>query len=79
MDLEAFERRRGISFAPWQADLLVEMSKAYMAEAATARQHDAKPPTKEAAAMWRHVRNTLAERSWDKVKPLEEKRNVHRK
>lgn len=68
-DLEPYERRRGIQFEPWQAELIVEMSKAYLHEAHDARKINAEPPFEEAKAMWRWVRNAKAEKQWDKVRP----------
>lgn len=55
LDLEAWERRRGIQLEPWQADLIVDMSKAYLSEMFAAREHSAVPPWKPAVGMWRYV------------------------
>lgn len=66
-DLEPYERRRGIEFHPWQAELLVRMSQAYLSETHAAQKYDAQPPWPEAEKMWQYVRNTLAERSWDRL------------
>lgn len=70
-DLEPYERRRGIELAPWQADLLVRMSQAYLSEMHAAQKHDAPPPWPEAVKMWQYVRNSVAERSWDKLEKRE--------
>lgn len=70
-DLEPYERRRGIELAPWQAELLVEMSRAYLSESHAAQKIDAKPPWPEAEKMWQYVRNAAAERGWDKVREKE--------
>lgn len=70
-DLEPYERRRGIELAPWQAELLVEMSQAYLSETHAAQKQDAPPPWPEAVKMWQYVRNAVAERSWDKLEKRE--------
>lgn len=59
-DLESWERRRGIELAPWQADLLVEMSKAYLGEMYAARECHALPPWPDAVPMWRYVKDEAA-------------------
>lgn len=54
-DLEPWERRRGIELAPWQADLLVDLSRAYMAESHAARDWGAIPAWPKARNMWKYV------------------------
>lgn len=57
--LEAWERRRGIELRPWQADLLMEMSQAYLAASHDARDYNALPPWPPAVKMWKYVRDQL--------------------
>lgn len=54
-DLESWERRRGIELAPWQADLLVDASRAYLSEMHAARKISAAPPWPPAIKMWKYV------------------------
>lgn len=77
-ELEPYERRRGIQFPPWQAELLVEMSQAYLSETRAAEKQDAPPPWPEAVKMWQYVRNAVAERTWDRMEK-EQERNGSRK
>lgn len=57
--LEVWERRRGIALSPWEADTLVDMSRAYLAEMYAARQWAAMPPYPPAVKMWKYVRDQL--------------------
>lgn len=77
-DLEAWERRRGIELPPWQAELVVDMSKAYMAEMHAAKNYHAAPPWPDAVPMWRWVRNQKAERAWDRKEKESDGRSKRR-
>mgnify|MGYP006895663923 CR=1 FL=1 len=57
--LEAWERRRGIELHPWQADVLLEASQAYLSEMHAARDYNALPPWPPAVKMWKYVRDQL--------------------
>lgn len=61
-DLEPWERRRGISLTPWQADLVLDMSKAYMSEMHTAKDISALAPWPKARRMWMHVTSKKQEK-----------------
>lgn len=54
-DLEPWERRREIDLLPWQAELIVEMSKAYMDEMHKAKDVSALCPWPPGVKMWMHV------------------------
>lgn len=54
-DLESWERRRGIQLAPWQADLVVSMSRAYVGEMHAAKEPSAIAPWPKARNMWKYV------------------------
>lgn len=71
-DLEPYERRRGIEFEPWQAELLVEMSKAYLHETHQARNPGAECPWDEMKETWHRIRNARTEKQWDRVRPQPE-------
>lgn len=55
LDLEGWERRRGIELEPWQAELIVEMSQAYLGEMHAARSFSALCPWPKARNAWGHV------------------------
>jgi hypothetical protein len=57
--LESWERRRGVQLRPWEAEVVVEMSRAYLSEMYAARALGAQPAWKPAAAMWRFVRDKI--------------------
>lgn len=57
--LQPWEARRGIELHPWQADLLLEMSRAYLAEMHRAREWNALPPWPPARNMWKYVRDQI--------------------
>lgn len=54
-DLEPYERRRGIELAPWQADLLLDLSKAYFSEMRAATKPEAPAPWPPARKAWKYV------------------------
>ena len=54
-DLEPWERRRGIELAPWQAELIVDMSQAYLKHMHCAKQMSALSPWPKAMKMWQYV------------------------
>lgn len=57
--LQAWEQRRGISLHPWQADILVDLSRAYLAEMHAARGWNALSPWPPGRNMWKYVRDQL--------------------
>lgn len=57
--LQAWERRRGIELAPWEADLLLDLSRAYLTEMHDAREWATLPPWPPAVKMWKYVRDQL--------------------
>lgn len=58
-DLQPWEQRRGIELQPWQADLLLGLSRDYLAEMHRARDWNALPPWPPARNMWKYVRDQL--------------------
>lgn len=54
-NLEPWERRRGLKLSPWQADLVLDMSKAYMSEMHMAKDISALCPWPKARNMWKYV------------------------
>lgn len=54
-DLEPWERRRGVELCPWQADLILDMSKAYMSEMYAAKEISALAPWPKARGIWKYV------------------------
>jgi hypothetical protein len=56
-DLEPYERRRGIELEPWQADLLLDLSKAYFAEMHSAKNRDALCPWEFGRNIWTYVKD----------------------
>lgn len=57
--LEPWERRRGIKLEPWQADLLLDLSRAYLTAMHDAREPNALPEWPPAVKMWKYVRDQL--------------------
>lgn len=54
-DLESWERRRGIELAPWQAELIVSLSQAYMTEMHAAKSPSALCPWTLGRNVWKYV------------------------
>jgi len=54
-DLEPWERRRGTELAPWQADLVLDMSQEYLKHIHLGREMSALSPWPYAQKMWMHV------------------------
>lgn len=54
-DLEPWERRRGIELSPWQAELVVEMSQAYMKHMHAGKEISALSPWPKSMKMWQYV------------------------
>lgn len=54
-DLEPWERRRGVELTPWQADMVLDMSKTYMSQMHAAREVSALSPWPKAHRMWKYV------------------------
>lgn len=54
-DLEPWERRRGVTLHPWQADMVLDMSKTYMSQMHAAREVSAMSPWPKARSMWKYV------------------------
>lgn len=62
-DLVVWEQRRGIELAPWQADLIVDMSRAYLSEMYSAKAMTALAPWHKARNMWKYVCDEKQKRS----------------
>lgn len=58
-DIGHWERRRGVELAPWEADILVEMSRAYMSQMHAASKMAAPPPWPPAVKMWKYVTDKI--------------------
>lgn len=58
-DIEPWERRRGIQLAPWQAELIVDMSKAYLGEMYNARHISSLCPWPPGRNVWKYVQDEL--------------------
>lgn len=58
-DICFWEQRRGIELAPWQADAIVDMSRAYMSESYAAEKMSAPPPWPKAVKMWKYVTDKI--------------------
>jgi hypothetical protein len=54
-DLEPYERRRGIYLKPWQADLILDLSKAYFGEMHASKARDALCPWEMGRKIWKYV------------------------
>lgn len=59
LDLEGWERRRGVQLSPWYADTLIEMSRAYLSEQYSASKVSAPPPWPRAVKMWKYVTDKI--------------------
>jgi hypothetical protein len=59
-DLEPWERRRGIEMEPWQADLIVDMSRAYFGEMHAARSRTAPCPWPHGQKIWKFTQDQLS-------------------
>jgi hypothetical protein len=57
--LQPWETRRGIELDPWQADIILELSRAYLSESHAAREYNALSPWPPARNMWKYVRDQL--------------------
>lgn len=57
--LQAWERRRGVELAPWEADLVLDLSRSYLTEMHAAREWNALPAWPPARKMWKYVRDQL--------------------
>lgn len=60
-NFDSWERRRGIELEPWEAQMIVELSKEYMGEMHTAKDMSALAPWPKARPMWMHVTGKLQE------------------
>jgi hypothetical protein len=63
--IESWARVQGIELRPWQYDVLVNLSRDYLAESYGARDRNAPAPWEPARRMWAWVKNQRAERSLD--------------
>lgn len=63
--LVAWERLLGIEWQPWQAELLVRLSREYLGEMHRATKRDAMPPWEKFERPWRWVQKQLGERRLD--------------
>lgn len=52
-DLEPWERRRGVQLQPWQAELVVDLSKAYMMQMHRSRESSAICPWPPGQRAWK--------------------------
>lgn len=57
--LEPWERRRGVELHPWEADMVLDLSRAYLTEMHAAREWNALPCWPPAVKMWKYVRDQL--------------------
>ena len=74
-DLEPWERRREIELLPWQAELVVSLSKAYMAEMHEAKELSALCPWPKGRKMWKYVMDKKHERHQAEQKEKEQLAN----
>jgi hypothetical protein len=72
-DLEPWERRRGIELAPWQADLILDLSKAYFTEMHAARNRNALCPWATGRGMWKYVTEHIGDFLAALDRPVKEK------
>lgn len=54
-NFEAWERRRGIELEPWEAETVIELSKAYMSEMYAAKELSALCPWERGQSIWKYV------------------------
>lgn len=78
MELESWQRQHGIELAPWQVDLIIDMSKAYLSETYAARHIGALCPWPLGVKVWMHVTTKKYEQSKSK-EPKEPQHNGSRK
>lgn len=64
-DLVAWQTLLGVEWQPWQARLLIRLSRAYQAEMYAATKRDAKSPWAGAEKSWRAVQRRSEERRLD--------------
>ncbi len=62
VDLVAWQELLGIEWAPYEARLLVQLSRAYLGETHRATKRDAAPPWAEFERPWRWVQQQKGER-----------------
>lgn len=53
----AMQQVLGVKFKPWEARLLIRLSREYKAEMQAAARRDAPPPYEPAAKQWRYVQD----------------------
>lgn len=78
-DLEPWERRRGIELAPWQADLVIDMSQEYMRQMHLGREVSAVSPWPKAHRMWMHVTGKKYEQQQAQEKEKEALNGSHQR
>ena len=64
-EIESWGHLLGIEWQPWQARLLLRLSRAYISELQKARARDAPPPWTDVARMWKWLQHKKAERRLD--------------
>lgn len=64
-DLVAWQQLLGIEWKPYEARLLLQLSRAYLGETHRATKRDAAPPWAEFAKPWKWVQHKKAERRLD--------------
>ena len=60
--LVAWEHLLGVEWTPYEARLLIRLSRSYLGEMHRATKRDAKPPWAKFEAPWRWVQNQKSER-----------------
>lgn len=58
---------------PWEAELMVQLSREYCVMQQEATKRDCLPPWPPAVPMWRWVQGQRAEKSWDREERLSER------
>lgn len=78
-DFDSWERRRGIELEPWEAEQLVQLSRAYMSEMQSARSISALAPWPKAQKMWKYVMDQKHAKEQAERKDKEQEPNGNRK
>lgn len=73
-NFDSWERRRGIELEPWEAQMIVELSREYMGEMHAAKDMSAISPWPEGRKVWMHVTSKKAEEQDAARRQVEAKR-----
>jgi hypothetical protein len=65
-DVLAIQQVLGVKFKPWEARLLLRLSREYRGEMHVASKPQAKPPWPGAESQWRYVQRLRSERNLDR-------------